>query len=74
MREGGDFAADVRRLPTPCGFSGAGKTHRNFADDGKPFDSDDWADLKTRRPSLAQVDFRETHRKGRLPLRHSSRQ
>ena len=69
MRDAGYFTANVRTLPPPCGFSGTGKTDWNFAHDGKPFDSDDWADLKPHQPFFAQVNFQETHRKFQAPKR-----
>src|SRR5690606_18494180 len=69
MREAGYFTANIRALPPACGFKGTGKTDWNFAVEGKPFDSADWADLKTHRPFFAQVNFQETHRAFGAPKR-----
>ncbi len=63
MRDAGYFTANVRDLPTACGFKGTGKTDWNFTIEGKPFDSYRWEDLKSRRPFFAQINFHETHRK-----------
>jgi len=41
---------------------GAKKTDWNFTDSEKPYDSNDWADLKTHQPFFAQYGFGETHR------------
>lgn len=70
MRDAHYFTANLRELPDSFGFSGTGKTDWNFAHDGNPFDSDRWADLKSRRPFMAQVNFQETHRKFHAP-RHA---
>ena len=69
MREASYFTANVRKLPADLGFNGTGKTDWNFTYAGKPFDSDDWADLKPHQPFLAQVNFQETHRKFHAPKR-----
>ena len=69
FREAGYFTANVRQFPTNLGFRGSGKTDWNFAYAGKPFDSDQWADLKARQPFFAQVNFQETHRKFHAPKR-----
>lgn len=62
MRDAGYFTANLRRLPDDFGFKGSGKTDWNFNVDGKPFDGDDWADLKAHQPFYAQINFHETHR------------
>lgn len=62
MREVGYFTANVRKLPAALGFKGAGKTDWNFTPDQKPYDSEDWADLKSHQPFYAQVNLHETHR------------
>jgi arylsulfatase A-like enzyme len=67
MRDAGYFTANLRELPRSFGFSGTGKTDWNFAHDGEPFDSDQWADLKTHRPFFAQINFQETHRRFHAP-------
>lgn len=43
-------------------YRGTGKTDWNFSYDGRPFDSDRWADLAGHQPFYAQVNFPETHR------------
>jgi N-sulfoglucosamine sulfohydrolase len=63
LREAGYFTANVRTLPKSIDFRGTGKTDWNFYYEGKPFDSDDWSDLKTHQPFYAQINFDETHRK-----------
>jgi len=62
LREAGYFTANVTRLPEPLGFRGTGKTDWNFSYRGKPFDSAEWADLKSHQPFFAQINFHETHR------------
>jgi arylsulfatase A-like enzyme len=69
FREAGYFTANVVELPKALGFKGAGKTDWNFTYVGKPFDSDRWEDLKARQPFLAQINFKETHRKFVSPRR-----
>src|SRR6058998_3608648 len=63
LRDTGYFTANVQKLPASFGFRGTGKTDWNFRYQGKPFDSDDWTDLKTHQPFYAQINFHETHRK-----------
>ncbi len=67
MRDAGYFTLNISRLPPSFGFSGTGKTDWNFSDDGRPFDSNDWADLKNHQPFFAQINFQETHRPFRAP-------
>jgi len=69
MRDAGYFTANIRDLPNECGFKGTAKTDWNFQYPGKPFDSDNWADLKTHQPFYAQINFQETHRKFNAPAR-----
>ena len=57
MRDAGYFTANLRELPRHFGFSGTGKTDWNFTYDGKPFDSDRWADLKTHQPFYRADQF-----------------
>lgn len=67
MRAAGYFTLNISRLPRSLGFSGTGKTDWNFQDNNRPFDSDDWADLKAHQPFFAQINFEETHRPFRAP-------
>lgn len=67
MRDAGYFTANLRQLPASFKFSGSGKTDWNFRYSGKPFDSDQWSDLKTNQPFFAQLNFQETHRKFKAP-------
>lgn len=69
LREAGYFTANVRELPSSFGFRGSGKTDWNFTYEGKPFDSNQWNDLKAHQPFYAQVNFQETHRAFRAPKR-----
>jgi N-sulfoglucosamine sulfohydrolase len=69
LRPAGYFTANIRRLPAEMGFKGTGKTDWNFTYPGHPFDSDDWADLKSHQPFYAQVNFQETHRAFHAPKR-----
>lgn len=62
LRAAGYFTANVRQFPAGAGITGSGKTDWNFTTTGKPFDSDDWSELKGRQPFFAQVNFSETHR------------
>lgn len=63
FREAGYFTANIRALPAELGFKGTGKTDWNFTYAGKPFDSDQWGDLKGHQPFYAQINFSETHRR-----------
>jgi arylsulfatase A-like enzyme len=67
LRDAGYFTANLVQLPEACGFRGTGKTDWNFTHDGRPFDSANWADLKTHQPFLAQINFQETHRAFHAP-------
>ena len=58
------FTANIREFP---GFGGTGKTDWNFNLDHKPFDSNNWSDLKTHQPFYAQINFQETHRPYKAP-------
>ena len=69
LREAGYFTANIRTLPPEVGWRGTGKTDWNFLYEGRPFDSDDWGDLKTHQPFYAQVNFQETHRTFHAPKR-----
>ena len=62
LRHAGYFTGNIRHFPDGIDFQGTGKTDWNFSYDGKPFDTDRWADLKSRQPFYAQVNFPETHR------------
>ncbi|MCX8037348.1 MAG: sulfatase [Candidatus Sumerlaeia bacterium] len=62
FRDAGYFTANVTNFPESLGIRGTGKTDWNFTYDGKPFDSNNWADLKSNQPFYAQVNFNETHR------------
>ncbi|MFA7003871.1 MAG: sulfatase, partial [Verrucomicrobiia bacterium] len=63
LRDAGYFTANLRELPKEFGFKGTGKTDWNFTYEGKPYDSDQWDDLKSHQPFYAQINFHETHRK-----------
>lgn len=67
FREAGYFTANVRTFPSVVGVKGSGKTDWNFAHAAKPFDGDDWSQLKGHQPFFAQVNFQETHRTYRAP-------
>jgi N-sulfoglucosamine sulfohydrolase len=67
MRTAGYFTANLVQLPEGLGFRGTGKTDWNFTYTGKPYDTDDWADLKAHQPFFAQINFSETHRKFHAP-------
>ncbi|MEQ1748049.1 MAG: sulfatase [Prosthecobacter sp.] len=67
MKDAGYFTANVRQLPAELGFKGAGKTDWNFASPEKPFDSDQWSELKAHQPFYAQLNFQETHRTFHAP-------
>src|SRR5689334_19380723 len=69
MRDAGYFTANVRALGPAMGFRGAGKTDWNFTYEGKSFDSERWADLKSNQPFYAQINFQETHRTFHAPRR-----
>jgi arylsulfatase A-like enzyme len=69
FRDAGYYTANVRELPRELGFRGVGKTDWNFTYDGKPFDSDRWADLQGHQPFFAQINFQETHRAFKAPKR-----
>jgi arylsulfatase A-like enzyme len=69
LRDAGYFTANVRQMPAEMGFKGTGKTDWNFKPADKPFDSDQWEDLKGHQPFYAQVNFKETHRTYNSPVR-----
>jgi arylsulfatase A-like enzyme len=69
LRDEGYFTANVVKLPEACGFKGSGKTDLNFKMADKPFDSNDWNDLKRHQPFYAQINFSETHRKFQAPAK-----
>ncbi len=68
LRSAGYSTANIRKLTDDSKaakfFRGTGKTDWNFAyPKGKrPFDSDQWDQLKDNQPFYAQVNFSETHR------------
>jgi arylsulfatase A-like enzyme len=67
LRDAGCYTANIVELPPACGFKGTGKTDWNFTYDGKPFDTNRWADLKAHQPFYAQLNFSETHRNFHAP-------
>lgn len=67
MKDAGYFTANVKQLPAETGLKGAGKTDWNFVAPAKPFDSDQWDDLKAHQPFYAQLNFQETHRTFHAP-------
>jgi N-sulfoglucosamine sulfohydrolase len=69
LRDAGYFTANIVNLPEGLGFKGTGKTDWNFKPGGKPFDSENWNDLKSHQPFYAQVNFHETHRKYNAPAK-----
>lgn len=69
LRQAGYYTANLVNLPPNLGFKGAGKTDWNFKPSAKPFDSANWADLKTHQPFYAQLNFHETHRKYNAPAK-----
>lgn len=69
MRDAGYLTANVRDLPPGFGFSGTGKTDWNFQREGDRFDAGRWADLKGHQPFFAQINFQETHRPFRAPVK-----
>ena len=62
LRDAGYFTANIRDVSEDAWFRGTGKTDWNFTYSGKPFDTDQWADLKGHQPFYAQINFSETHR------------
>ncbi|MEZ6055969.1 MAG: sulfatase [Planctomycetaceae bacterium] len=64
LRKAGYFTANIQQLPPALGFKGTGKTDWNFTVEGKPFDGNNWNELKSHQPFYAQVNFSETHRGG----------
>lgn len=69
LRDVGYFTANLVELPPACGFEGTGKTDWNFTYEGRPFDSDNWNELRSHQPFYAQINFHETHRKYNGPRR-----
>ena len=68
FREAGYRTANLKKLttapPTSRFYRGTGKTDWNFSypKERKPFDLNNWAQLKANQPFLAQLNFSETHR------------
>ena len=69
LRDAGYFTANVVTLPDGCGFNGTGKMDWNFKVSDKPFDSDNWNQLKSHQPFYAQINFSETHRTFKAPAK-----
>ncbi len=74
LRPEGYTTANIRQLTPDTElqkfFKGTGKTDWNFTYESpvdstlKPFDTDNWDDLKDNQPFYAQINFSETHRGG----------
>lgn len=62
LRDASYYTGNIVHFPDGTDFQGTGKTDWNFSYEGKPFDTDRWADLKTHQPFYAQINFPETHR------------
>jgi arylsulfatase A-like enzyme len=63
LRNAGYFTANIRTSSEAVGIRGAGKVDWNFIpESGRPFDGENWDELKTRQPFYAQINFQETHR------------
>lgn len=65
LRDAGVFTANIVHLTDDRSerfYRGTGKTDWNFNSDGKPFESNEWSDLKSHQPFYAQINFSETHR------------
>lgn len=62
LRDAGYYTGNIREVAEDSWFRGTGKTDWNFTYEGKPFDFDDWAALKSHQPFYAQINFSETHR------------
>jgi arylsulfatase A-like enzyme len=65
LRDAGIFAANIVQLADDRDerfYRGTGKTDWNFNIEGKPFESNDWSELKSHQPFYAQINFSETHR------------
>ncbi len=60
FRDVGYFTANIKRITNT--LKGAGKTDFNFKVE-KPFDGDDWDQLKSSQPFFAEINFPEAHRK-----------
>jgi N-sulfoglucosamine sulfohydrolase len=69
MHDAGYFTANITTFPADVNVKGAGKTDWNFTPPEKPFDTANWADLKSHQPFVAQVNFQETHRTFHAPKR-----
>lgn len=62
LRDAGYVTGDIAQFPAETGLRGSPHTDWNFTYDGKPFDTDRWADLKARQPFYAQINLPEAHR------------
>lgn len=68
LRQAGYTTANIRKLTDDRAagrfYRGTGKTDWNFAypKGSKPFDLQNWDDLKANQPFYAQINFSETHR------------
>jgi N-sulfoglucosamine sulfohydrolase len=62
MRSQDYFTGDLVHLPAAVGFKASAHTDWNFTYDGRPADTDRWADLKARQPFYAQLNLPEAHR------------
>lgn len=59
FRERGYYTANLRQIAP--GLRASGKTDFNFTVE-KPFDGDQWSELKPKQPFFAQINFSEPHR------------
>lgn len=69
MKDAGYYTANLKTFPAAFGFTCKGKADWNFIPPVKPFDSADWADLKSHQPFFAQINFQETHRNFHAPAK-----
>ena len=60
LREAGYYTANVKKINQH--LRGTGKNDWNFTTKTGHFEGNDWAELKTRQPFFAQVNFQESHR------------
>lgn len=63
LRGAGYFTANIKTSSDAVGIRGSGKVDWNFIPDSdRPFDGENWHELKSRQPFYAQINFQETHR------------
>jgi arylsulfatase A-like enzyme len=69
FRDAGYYTANITTMPEGVAWRGTGKTDWNFEPPAKPFDTNQWSDLKAHQPFFAQINYIEPHHTFKAPKR-----